>query len=389
MSALRSALLLWHRWFGLIAAAWLFIFGLTGAVIVFYQEIDQGLNPEWRAPMPEGARPRVDGLIEAAQATRPGAHVFFIDLPDGKAEPARITFNARDDAAEPLPSGLQVFGNPYTGEILGERRFGALKLDRPHIATVIYQLHVNLMLGPVFTWLAALVAFLWIFDHIASAVLSFPTARKWAQSFRIRKGAKGHKLVFDLHRAGGLWLFPITLTLAVSGVYFNWYDEFKAAVSATMPTTASYSERAPALAAPAYDAAFSADAAIAIAEADTGAPADSVLIVPKKGYYEVRLFDRRDVGPYGGRSVYVDMSTGTILADEHDTEGGAGNVVLAWQYPLHSGQAFGWPGRIAIFLTGIAVCGFSATGIMIWARKRAARQAAKVRRPALVSAPAE
>jgi len=372
--SLRSALLVWHRWFGLIAAAWLAVLGLTGAILVFYEEIDRGLNPEWRAPAPEGAEPRLDGLIAAAERTQPGGFVRFVDLPDGPNEPARISFGAREGVSTPPPpSGLQVFGDPHTGEILGQRRFGALRFDRPHLAPLVYQLHINLMMGPVFTWLAGLLAFLWIFDHLASAVLSFPTAAKWAQSFRIRAGARGHKLVFDLHRAVGLWAFPVTLVLAVSGVYFNWYEDFKKAVSATMPTTAAYSERAPDLKAPIYAPSVSADAAIAIATGRTGARVDSILMLPEKGLHEVRLFDPRDVEPYGGRSIYVDMRSGTVAADEHDTEGGAGNVVLAWQYPLHSGKAFGWPGRIAILLAGLAVAMFSVTGVMIWARKRSAR----------------
>jgi len=47
---------------------------------------------------------------------------------------------------------------------------------------------------------------------------------------------------------------------------------------------------------------------------------------------------------------------------------------MAWQFPLHSGKAFGWPGRIAIFMTGIATCMFIVTGLMMWARKRAGRR---------------
>lgn len=379
-SLLRRSLAFWHRWFGLLAAGWLFVFGLTGSILVFYQEIDRGLNPEWRAPRPEGAVPRVDPLIAAAEAAQPGAHVFFIDLPDDETEPARMSFAGREGFADP-PAGLQLFGDPFTGALLGERRFGAPKFDRAHFATIIYQLHVNLMLGPVFTWLAGLVAFLWIVDHIAAAALAFPTARKWARSFRIRDGAKGHKLVFDVHRAGGLWLFAVTLVLAVSGVYFNWYDDFRAAVAATLPTAASYSDKAPDRAAPVYAGALSADAAIAIAERRARDAADSILIEPRKGYYEVRLFDSRDVKPYGGRSIYVDMMTGAVLADEHEAAGGAGNAVLAWQYPLHSGQAFGWPGRIVIFIAGLSVCVFSATGVMIWARKRRARRVSAGRRP--------
>ena len=70
-------------------------------------------------------------------------------------------------------------------------------------------------------WFLGLVAFLWIFDHLVSLVLSFPVLRKWLASFRVRWRSGGHKMTFDLHRAGGLWFFPVTLMFAVSAVYFN------------------------------------------------------------------------------------------------------------------------------------------------------------------------
>jgi uncharacterized iron-regulated membrane protein len=41
---------------------------------------------------------------------------------------------------------------------------------------------------------------------------------------------------------------------------------------------------------------------------------------------------------------------------------------------LHSGRIFGRAGRIAITLLGLAIATLSATGVMIWARKRAARR---------------
>jgi uncharacterized iron-regulated membrane protein len=69
-----------------------------------------------------------------------------------------------------------------------------------------------------------------------------------------------------------------------------------------------------------------------------------------------------------------------IKFDRHRAEATAGDIVLAWQFPLHSGKAFGWAGRIIIFLAGIGVCIFSVTGIMIWMRKRRARIATTKRR---------
>ncbi len=68
-----------------------------------------------------------------------------------------------------------------------------------------------------------------------------------------------------------------------------------------------------------------------------------------------------------------------MLEQAHVTQG-TGNAIVAWMFPLHSGQAFGWTGRIIIFITGVMICVFVVTGLMIWSRKRRARQ--KPRAPA-------
>src|SRR3954471_10303217 len=45
MLALRPLFVLWHRWFGLAAAIFLFISGATGALISWDHELDAALNP--------------------------------------------------------------------------------------------------------------------------------------------------------------------------------------------------------------------------------------------------------------------------------------------------------------------------------------------------------
>jgi len=47
LPGMRSILVLQHRWFGLAAALFLFIAGLTGAVIAFDHELDAALNPQF------------------------------------------------------------------------------------------------------------------------------------------------------------------------------------------------------------------------------------------------------------------------------------------------------------------------------------------------------
>ena len=62
--------------------------------------------------------------------------------------------------------------DPYTGDVLGERVFGAVRLDRHHLMSFIYELHVSLHLGEVMVWILGLVAFAWIFGQFAGVVLA-------------------------------------------------------------------------------------------------------------------------------------------------------------------------------------------------------------------------
>lgn len=180
---MRAALLWAHRWFGLLAALWLGLLGLTGAMLVYYDELDRALNPDWRLVAPGAGPPlALDPLLRAAEARLPGAYVRFLDLPNSPGRSLELTFMPRAEALTPDQAGWQAFMDPHSGAWLGARRFGDLRLDRRHILDVIYQLHADLMLGPIATWCLGLLALLWIFDHVAAAVLSFPVAARWRET---------------------------------------------------------------------------------------------------------------------------------------------------------------------------------------------------------------
>lgn len=58
-----------------------------------------------------------------------------------------------------------------------------------------------------------------------------PFWKKWSTAWRI-KGGHAYRLNFDLHRAGGLWLWLLLLPVAVSSVAMNLPSQvFKPAVS--------------------------------------------------------------------------------------------------------------------------------------------------------------
>lgn len=376
---MRRPLVLWHRWFGLFAALWLFLMGATGAVLVFHAEIDRALNPDIFTAGTGPSRP-VSELTSAAAAAKPGHVVSYLVLPHKPGEAAMAYLARRPDLPAPTAPApnWQIFVDPSTAQVLAARDYDALDVSRRGIVNFLYKFHSSLHLGEWMVWLLGVVALLWTIDHIVSAVISFPNPARWRDSLRIRRQARGFKRTFDLHRAGGLWLFPVTLALAVTGIQFNLPREFRAAVDALSPLTPSAGERAPARSAPILSPPLDWDAALARAP---GLSVEGLGYDAAKGLYAIYARDPRDIDGYGGREILVDAVTGRRLSDSHRNSGSAGDIIMAWQFPLHSGKAFGWWGRIAIFIAGCAVCVFSVTGVMLWERKRRASRSGRVGLP--------
>lgn len=92
--------------------------------------------------------------------------------------------------------------------------------------------------------------------------------------------------------------------------------------------------------------------------------AEGVYIVTQKEVPELSAF-------WSERQIAIDQYSGEILdVRAPDTRRSAGETFLDWQWPLHSGQVFGWPGRILIFLCGLACPVIYATGVIRWLQKR-------------------
>ncbi|MBR9807769.1 MAG: PepSY domain-containing protein [Alphaproteobacteria bacterium] len=367
----RPLLVFWHRWFGLFAALWLALMAITGSAVVYYEELDSWLNPDLRQV--EVITPALppETWLGAAKAEYPDRFIRFVDLPDAPDKSVRI---AMPYVEEGKGDEIEVYVDPYTAKVLGYRAHDVMSLQPRYLMNFLYGLHLDLHLGDAMFWFLGLVAFLWIFDHLVSLVLSFPVLRKWLASFRVRWRSGGHKMTFDLHRAGGLWFFPVTLMFAVSAVYFNWYTFFVSSVNAVSPVTQRAIFTLPTRETPDFGPPVSFADALAEAGAVEGRPGiDMASYNPWKGVYELRAYDPRDIDNYGRRMIVVDGESGSVLSDRHSAEGSAGDVFIAWQYPLHSGKAFGGVGRAIIFVSGIALFMLCVTGILIWWRKFKAR----------------
>lgn len=393
---MRALLVLLHRWFGLAVAVFLFISGVTGAVISWDHELDAALNPQLfhahSANQPNAGTPQgglaLANLVEKAE---PKLRVTYVLTQEEPGHAMSMMIEPRLDPATGKPYVLdynQIAVDPVTAEIQGRRMWGAVSLSRENLLPFLYKLHYTMHLpdmGGIETgiWLMGIIGIVWALDCFIALYLSFPNWRSWKKSFAFRWRDGGHKFNFDLHRSGGVWVWVLLLVLAVTSISMNLERQVMRPIlqvfSTLTPTP--FDTRAPLAPEKVPEPKISREQVVNIGAAEgkrlgLADPVGGVFYSSMFGVYGVGFFqpgnDHGDVG-LGNAWLYFDSATGQAAGGRIPGSGSAGDLFLQAQFPLHSGRILGIPGRILISFMGALVAMLSVTGVVIWVRKRKAR----------------
>lgn len=403
MFALRPLFVIWHRWFGLAAAIFLFISGATGALISWDHELDAALNPTLF-----DARTAAPALSGTDLATRieqqdPRMRVTYLLTAVEPGHTSLMSVEGRINPATKKPYDLgfnQVAVDPATAQIQGKRQWGEISLSRENLLPFLYKLHYTMHLPDaggieLGIWLMGLIAMAWVVDCVIALWLSFPSWKGWRKSFAFRWRAGGHKLTFDLHRSGAVWVWLLLLVLAITSVSMNLSSQVMRPLVAQFSTLTpcAFETKVPHAPDQPIEPLLSREQAIGLAKAEAGKrgwqePVGGLFYSPAFGLYGVGFFaagnDHGD-GGLGNNWLYFDGRTGKPAGDSVPGTGSAGDIFLQAQFPLHSGRILGVAGRVMISLMGVLVAMLSVTGVLIWARKRKARRVAV--KPAAVTVP--
>lgn len=382
---------------GLTTALFLFIAGVTGSIIAWEHELDALLNRDVMRPQTQGPLRDPLALADAWEARDPRIEVTYMPLSVARGEALALFVSPRPDratAGTPRVDYNQVFLDPVTGQELGRRFWGApWPITRLSLIPFLYKLHYTLHMPTL--WGSAQwgvlfmggVAIVWLFDSFVGFYLTLPAAkvrrgwwRKWKSAWTIKRGASAHRVTLDLHRAFGLWLYGLLLIMAVSAIALNLDREvFRPVLSALTKITATPDEGRPAEAKPPMRHVDRASIVrSARAEADRrgwNEPLAALYYEPARRLFVVfaQRADAEDHPGLGPTRLYFDSGTGDFLGTRRPLVGTVGDLILEAQFPLHSGQIIGLPGRILVSLLGLMVSALSVTGVLIWWRKRAAR----------------
>jgi uncharacterized iron-regulated membrane protein len=393
---MRQTLVVLHRWFGLFMAVFLFVAGLTGAVISWDHELDEWLNPQMFQAKSGAAAPALSAmaLAEKLEAQDGRAMVTYLPLAiePGHALGMSVSARLNPDTGKAYPLDYnQVALDPATAEVQGRRMWGDVSLSRENLMPFLYKLHYSLHIPDGFglelgILFMGIVGIVWVIDSFVALWISFPNRAAWHKSFAFRWKQGGYKLHFDLHRSGGVWLWALLLVIAVTSVSMNLqFQVVRPLVSMVSELTPSpFAVRPPNPADEPHMPRISRAEAVRLAQAEAAKrqwilPAGGVFYSPEFGVYGVGFFtagnDHGD-GSLGNPWLYFDGLSGRFLGAVEPGVGTAGDIFMQAQFPLHSGRILGIPGRILVSLLGLAVAVLSVTGIVIWARKRAGRASA-------------
>ena len=139
MAAKKSKNLLWkvHQWTGLYVGIVIAALSITGAVAVFIPEIDSFLERKYELSETGDSYVPMNGVITQVQLDNPGFRVLGAMPPAKATDP--LILDIFQDAGAKDSQRIQVFINPYTGAILGQ------KSHTDSLSNYLRQIHVRLM----------------------------------------------------------------------------------------------------------------------------------------------------------------------------------------------------------------------------------------------------
>lgn len=384
--SLRTVVFWLHLVAGIVAGVPIFVMSFTGVVIAFEREVVEWVDRDVRRvdPTANDGRPReVEALLEGLRQARPGLEPTTIVIPRDPTQ-AYVVQAGR--------SG-RVYVDPYTGEVrdlasgsVGDvlhrveawHRWLGFEGERRGVGKLI-----NGVCNLAFVFLCVSGAYLWLPRRLRWTVVR---PRLWFD-----RRLKGRARDLNWHEVVGFWNVPVLLVLSATAVVFSfrWAHELVFTLAGEQPPA----QRGPGAPAgpsvtvppppPGASRLTYGRAAHVLAEryperesiafplpkggaVDEGKPLQAVVLLPAA--FQARGRVQVDLDPYRG-----DILQAVGFGDRS-----AGARARTWIRFLHTGEAFGLPGKVIAALSTALSLLLVYTGFALswrrfqgWRKKRA------------------
>lgn len=359
------------------------ILGITGSFNVFYFELEEFNLPKVQSSA-DGQMVKLDDIIQTLKIKHPEkTGKWSLLLPDYGSDYIWAEYPKPPETADELYAPFRVLFHPYTGEIVAEHYWGKT------LWTLVYEVHADLMTGKIEPKIGKvffdIVCFLGLFLFISALTglyLWLPRWYKIKQALTIKRGASIERFCFDLHKTVGFYSAVVLLIVAFTGFNFAYTDYIRPVIRCFSDVKADHLKD-PEVKSIVTGNALAISASDALAIANTVFPNAQLrgFVTPdgKEGVYEVHKMQQGEANHRWARSkVWIDQYSGKVLAIQDPNQFSAGETFFNVMWPLHSGEALGFVGRLIWCVVGLAPLVLYVTGMMRWLQKRAARRLKRI-----------
>jgi uncharacterized iron-regulated membrane protein len=353
---LRKLLVKIHLYLGLAASLVVIVIGLTGAILVFEQEVDQALHPHLWHVMPQENRASLQSIVDAVVETYRSRTFLTVEVQHDGDRPYVIS----------TETGFQVFVNPYSSEILGARE---------HTQTffgLMFALHRTLLAGEIGRTVVGVVTLLVVFLVGTGLYLWWPrTTARVKSSLSLRWAAGWRRLNYDLHNVLGFYASWYLVVIALTGLVWSFSLVHDALFWLTASPPPPWKSR-PLSTATGTGSGITLDEAMRKADDVIPGAAATEVMLPQRPQDSIRFVKRSPVAlnPNAQHFVSLDQYTGAILKVDRYEELSWGATMRLLVYPIHVGTVFGLPTQILAFLVSMVIPLSAVTGFLLWWQKR-------------------
>ena len=383
----------WHFYAGLFVAPFMVMLALTGTLYLFKPQLDPLMYGNLMN-VPAGHHSlSADDMLGRVQAAYPKGQVTQY-LPAVDAErSAQFVVKTAD-------SELNVFVDPYRGEILGDQD---AKYNLQAIARAI---HGELMIGTVGDRLVEMAAGWGVVLVVSGVYLWWPRGKGGAGILWPRLSSRGRVLWRDLHAVTGFWGATLLLVMLLSGMtwtgfwgktYSEVWNKFPAAMwdnvptsdeqardlntaarqtvpwaveNTPMPMSGDHAEHM------AHNTASSAPAAPTVSLQDVQEIAVQRQVQPgysitfpttASGVFTIAVFAD---DPRNDATLHIDQYSGKVLADVRWEHYGPVARATEMGVMLHEGKMFGLVNQLIVLLICVMILLSAVSGVVIWWKRR-------------------
>ena len=357
-----------HLWIGLGAAALLVPISLSGALLVWHDQLDALIHPN-RYAVTEGQPLAPSALLAGATgALARGVQPLMVRLPENAGWPATVMAREgrrgeRGEAGErgARPRLLTVYLDPPTARVLDVVEF------RSSLFGFLHRFHENLTI-PEYNG-RAIVG--WV--GVALLVMSLSGIYLWwprnVGFWRGLAWRRGPALSFNLHHLLGFWISIPLAVVSATGIYLGFPQQGRDLLSSVAPMTPQVRGgfAAPLLRQTSLDIDRALD--IALDGVVGSRPAAIFLPTEQRPAWRIDLYV---ADTEGVMTALVDDRTGTFSKAAAQS----GDRIAQWIRWVHEGSHAGAIWQVIVFVCGLLPSVFVVTGFVIWRRSRSAAKLA-------------